>query len=126
MCACVLNGTTMGVYEIANGFFTSTTGWDRKDLRTTFCSAMCSALAMTVTGSPFDRIRTALMNQGDNKQYEGFAHCAAKLAKQDGIASFWRGFVPTSAWPYTARRPTGLLFLPLVRGSPLGTLVLYN
>ena len=67
------------------------------------------------------------MKQGGSKQYEGFTHCAAKLAKQDGIASFWRGFVPTSAaWPYTARRPTGLLFLPLVRGSPLGTLVLYN
>ena len=67
MCAYVLNATTMGVYEIAKGFFTSTTGWDRKDLRTTFCLAMCSALAMTVTGSPFDRIRTALTNQGDSK-----------------------------------------------------------
>ena len=40
------------------------------------------------TGSPFDRIRTALMKQGGSKQYEGFTHCAAKLAKQDGIASF--------------------------------------
>lgn len=92
--ACVLNATKMGVYDIAKGFVTSSTGWDRKDLRTTFCSAMCSGLAMTCTVSPFDRVRTALMNQGDQKLYSGFVDCATKLAAQDGITSFWRGFIP--------------------------------
>ena len=94
MRACVLNATKMGVYDIAKGVVTSSTGWERKDLRTTFCSAMISGFAMTCTVSPFDRIRTALMNQGDKQLYTGFVDCATKLAKNDGPLSFWRGFVP--------------------------------
>jgi hypothetical protein len=49
---------------------------------------------MTCTVSPFDRIRTALMNQGNTKTYNGFFDCAMKLAQKDGFASFWRGFIP--------------------------------
>jgi hypothetical protein len=94
MRACVLNATKMGVYDIAKGVVTSSTGWERKDLRTTFCSAMVSGLAMTCTVSPFDRVRTALMNQGDQKLYSGFLDCGTQLAKRDGPLSFWRGFIP--------------------------------
>lgn len=94
MRACVLNATKMGVYDIAKGIVTSNTGWERKDPRTTFCSAMISGFAMTITVSPFDRVRTALMNQGNQKLYSGFADCAAQLAKNDGPLSFWRGFIP--------------------------------
>jgi len=94
MRACVLNATKMGVYDIAKGVVTEQTGWARKDLKTTFCSAMVSGLAMTCTVSPFDRIRTALMNQGDQKLYTGFVDCGTKLLAQDGPASFWRGFIP--------------------------------
>ena len=94
MRACVLNATKMGVYDIAKGVVTESTGWERKDLRTTFCSAMVSGLAMTCTVSPFDRVRTALMNQGDKQLYTGFVDCATQLAKKDGPLSFWRGFVP--------------------------------
>ena len=90
MRACVLNATKMGVYDIAKGVVTEQTGWARKDLKTTFCSAMVSGLAMTCTVSPFDRIRTALMNQGDQKLYTGFVDCGQKLLAQDGPASFWR------------------------------------
>jgi hypothetical protein len=94
MRACVLNATKMGVYDISKGLVTENTGWARKDLRTTFCSSMVSGFAMTVTVSPFDRIRTALMNQGDKKIYKGFVDCAMTIAKNDGITSFWRGFIP--------------------------------
>lgn len=94
MRACVLNATKMGVYDIAKGVVTESTGWERKDLRTTFCSAMVSGLAMTCTVSPFDRVRTALMNQGKVQQYSGFVDCAGQLAAKDGITSFWRGFIP--------------------------------
>jgi len=94
MRACVLNATKMGVYDMAKGYVTQTTGWSRKDLRTTFCSAMVSGFAMTCTVSPFDRVRTALMNQGNTKQYSGFVDCATQLLKRDGPTSFWRGFIP--------------------------------
>lgn len=91
--ACVLNATKMGVYDMAKGVVTESTGWTRKDLRTTFCSSMVSGFAMTITVSPVDRIRTALMTDKVGK-YNGFVDCATKLAMNDGFASFWRGFVP--------------------------------
>lgn len=92
--ACVLNATKMGVYDIAKGVVTDQTGWNRKDLKTTFCSAMISGFCMTCTVSPFDRIRTALMNQGEQQLYTGFVDCGTQLLKNDGPLSFWRGFIP--------------------------------
>lgn len=50
---------------------------------------------MTCTVSPFDRIRTNLMNQpADKKIYDGFLDCVAKTVKADGVGSLWRGFIP--------------------------------
>lgn len=48
---------------------------------------------MTCTVSPVDRIRTALMTDKTGK-YKGFVDCTVKLATNDGVLSFWRGFVP--------------------------------
>lgn len=93
--ACVLNATKMGVYDISKGYVVAATGWDKKDLATTFCSATLSGFSMTVTVSPFDRIRTALMNQPtDKKIYDGFVDCAVKTVKEGGVQSLWRGFIP--------------------------------
>jgi len=99
MRACVLNATKMGVYDIAKGIVTENTNWKRKDVKTTFCAAMISGFAMTCTVSPFDRVRTALMNdQGTGKDgkklYNGFLDCGKKIAQRDGALSFWRGCVP--------------------------------
>jgi hypothetical protein len=95
MRACVLNATKMGCYDIAKGYVAEATGWNRKDVRTVFCSATLAGFFMTLTVSPFDRIRTALMNQPtDVKLYNGFGDCAAKLIKEGGVTSLWRGFVP--------------------------------
>jgi len=50
---------------------------------------------MTCTVSPFDRIRTSLMNQPpDAKIYNGFVDCVVKTVRSDGITSLWRGFIP--------------------------------
>ena len=50
---------------------------------------------MTATVSPFDRIRTSLMNQPtDKKLYNGFVDCFAQTVRNDGIMSLWRGFIP--------------------------------
>jgi hypothetical protein len=95
MRACVLNATKMGCYDISKGYVAEATGWNRKDVRTVFCSATLAGFFMTLTVSPFDRIRTALMNQPtDVKLYNGFGDCAAKLIKEGGVSSLWRGFIP--------------------------------
>jgi hypothetical protein len=93
--ACVLNATKMGVYDLSKGYVTEYTGWSRKDVRTAFCSSFVAGFFMTCTVSPFDRIRTNLMNQPtDKKIYDGFIDCCTKTIQNDGIASLWRGFIP--------------------------------
>lgn len=95
MRACVLNATKMGIYDISKGYVTDATGWTRKDIRTNFCSATLAGFFMTVTVTPFDRIRTNLMNQPTNARiYSGFGDCLVKTVQQDGIVSLWRGFIP--------------------------------
>jgi len=95
MRACVLNATKMGCYDISKGYIVEATGWERKDMRTVFTSATLAGFFMTLTVSPFDRIRTSLMNQPtDAKLYNGFVDCAAKTIKNDGVLSLWRGFIP--------------------------------
>jgi len=93
--ACVLNATKMGCYDMTKGYVTEMTGWSRKDVKTAFSSAFVAGFFMTVTVSPFDRIRTNLMNQPtDAKLYNGFVDCAVKTVQNDGVTSLWRGFIP--------------------------------
>ena len=93
--ACVLNGTKMAVYDVAKGKVSSAAGWTRKDPRTIFCSATISGFFMTCTVSPFDMIRTKLMNQPtDKKLYNGFVDCFVQIMKKDGPLAFYRGFFP--------------------------------
>jgi hypothetical protein len=95
MRACVLNATKMGCYDISKGYVCNATGWARKDVRTSFCSATLAGFFMTCTVSPFDRIRTALMSQPtDAKLYDGFLDCGSKIIKENGVGSLWRGFIP--------------------------------
>ena len=53
MRACVLNATKMGVYDMAKGNVSSSTGWSRKDPRTAFCSSFIAGFFMTITVSPW-------------------------------------------------------------------------
>ena len=93
--ACVLNATKMGVYDLAKGYVTDATGWSRRDVRTAASSSFVAGFFMTCTVSPFDNIRTRLMNQPtDARLYDGLADCFVKTVRADGVASLWRGFVP--------------------------------
>ena len=50
---------------------------------------------MTCTVSPFDMLRTRLMNQPtDKKLYNGFVDAAVKIMKNEGPGAFYRGFFP--------------------------------
>eukprot|EP00541_Cyclophora_tenuis_P001537 CAMPEP_0116572164 /NCGR_PEP_ID=MMETSP0397-20121206/18014_1 /TAXON_ID=216820 /ORGANISM="Cyclophora tenuis, Strain ECT3854" /LENGTH=299 /DNA_ID=CAMNT_0004100443 /DNA_START=42 /DNA_END=941 /DNA_ORIENTATION=- len=93
--AMVLNGTKMAVYDQAKGYVVAVSGWERKSLLTTFFSAVCAGFFMTCTVSPFDMIRTRLMNQpSDAKIYNNAVDCMVKIATQEGPLTFWRGFLP--------------------------------
>jgi Mitochondrial carrier protein len=95
MRACVLNATKMGVYDVTKGFVVEKTGWQRKDLKTSFSAAAVAGFFMTCTVAPWDMLRTKLMNQPtDQKIYSGFTDCLVKTVKNDGVLSLWRGFIP--------------------------------
>ena len=95
MRACVLSGSKMATYDIAKGYVTGSTGWTRKDPKTVFVSSIFAGFAMTICVSPFDMIRTKLMNQPvDAKIYNGFLDCVVKTVKQEGPLSLYRGFIP--------------------------------
>eukprot|EP00577_Skeletonema_sp_RCC1716_P017634 CAMPEP_0113400810 /NCGR_PEP_ID=MMETSP0013_2-20120614/16334_1 /TAXON_ID=2843 ORGANISM="Skeletonema costatum, Strain 1716" /NCGR_SAMPLE_ID=MMETSP0013_2 /ASSEMBLY_ACC=CAM_ASM_000158 /LENGTH=274 /DNA_ID=CAMNT_0000285929 /DNA_START=131 /DNA_END=952 /DNA_ORIENTATION=- /assembly_acc=CAM_ASM_000158 len=95
MRAITLNATKMGVYDISKGYVVDTTGWQRNSAKTAFCSSFLAGFFMTVTVSPFDRVRTALMNQPtDAKLYDGMTDCLVKTVRNEGILSLWKGFIP--------------------------------
>ncbi|CAJ1953326.1 unnamed protein product [Cylindrotheca closterium] len=93
--AMVLNGTKMACYDQAKGLVVESTGWTRNAPQTTFLSAVAAGFFMTCTVSPFDMVRTRLMNQpSDSKMYNNAVDCMIKIAKNEGPLTFWRGFMP--------------------------------
>jgi hypothetical protein len=93
MRASVLNGTKMACYDEIKGIVVDQTGWNRKDLRVAFFSAVGAGFCMSVTVTPFDMIRTQLMNQPtDKKLYNGFFDCAKKTVQEGGPLALYRGF----------------------------------
>lgn len=93
--AMVLNGTKMACYDQAKLAVVEATGWQKSALQTQFCSAVVAGFAMTCTVSPFDMVRTRLMNQpADKKIYSNAVDCMVKIATQEGPLTFWRGFMP--------------------------------
>jgi len=93
--AMVLNGTKMAVYDQAKGYVVTYTGLSKSSLATQFLSAVTAGFFMTCTVSPFDMIRTRLMNQpSDARIYNNAFDCMMKIAKNEGPLTFWRGFMP--------------------------------
>lgn len=93
--AMVLNGTKMACYDQMKGVIVAMTGLEKTALPTQFLSAVAAGFFMTCTVSPFDMVRTRLMNQpADVKIYNNALDCAVKIATQEGPLTFWRGFMP--------------------------------
>jgi len=93
--AMVLNGTKMACYDQAKGVVVETTGLPKSHLLVQFLSAGAAGFFMTCTVSPFDMIRTRLMNQpADAKIYNNALDCFTKIVKNEGPSTLWRGFIP--------------------------------
>jgi hypothetical protein len=93
--AMVLNGTKMACYDQTKGYVVQYTGWSKSALQTQFFSAVAAGFFMTCTVSPFDMVRTRLMNQpADARIYANALDCMMKIATKEGPLTFWRGFMP--------------------------------
>ncbi|XP_062561207.1 putative mitochondrial transporter UCP3 [Armigeres subalbatus] len=66
------------------------------DIRLHFSSAVVAGLAATVVASPVDVVKTRYMNSPKG-QYQGALDCAIKMARMEGAAAFYKGFVPSFA-----------------------------
>ena len=93
MRASIMNATKMSCYDTCKTFCKSKGFKDGIPLQ--FMSAFTAGFFMTCTVSPFDIIRTRLMNQpSENKIYSGFVDCFMKILKNEGPLGFYKGFIP--------------------------------
>jgi hypothetical protein len=93
--AMVLNGTKMSCYDQAKGIVVETTGLPKSSLVVQFLAATTAGFFMTCTVSPFDMVRTRLMNQpNDARIYNNAVDCFVKIIKNEGVTTLWRGFIP--------------------------------
>jgi len=92
--AMILNATKMSCYDTCKGLCKTKMGFT-DGIPLQFMSAFTAGFFMTCTVSPFDIIRTRLMNQpSDAKLYNGFVDCFMKILKNEGPLGFYKGFIP--------------------------------
>lgn len=94
MRAMVLNGTKMACYDQIKGMIVQS-GLFPSGLLTSFMAAFSAGFFMAITVSPFDMIRTRLMNQPVNARiYSGFVDCCLKIVRSQGPLGLYAGFIP--------------------------------
>jgi hypothetical protein len=90
----ILNATKMACYDTCKQLVKKSLGL-KDGVKLQFMAAFSAGFFMTCTVSPFDIIRTRLMNQpSDAKLYNGFADCFAKILANEGPLGFYKGFLP--------------------------------
>ncbi|XP_040363543.1 probable S-adenosylmethionine carrier 2, chloroplastic isoform X2 [Rosa chinensis] len=63
--------------------------------------AMIGAFAGAITGAittPLDVIKTRLMVQGSENQYQGICDCVRTIMREEGSPAFWKGIGPRVLW----------------------------
>jgi hypothetical protein len=98
MRAMVLNGTKMACYDVIKQKI-SDAGVIPKGLATNFCAAFSAGFFMACTVTPFDMVRTRLMNQpmGADRLYANFVDCVIKVVSKEGPQALYSGFIPVWA-----------------------------
>ncbi len=94
--AMILNATKMSVYDEAKIKVKSIGFQD--GIACQFMSAFTAGFFMAVTVTPFDMVRTRLMNQPvQQKIYSGMIDCFAQIVKKEGPTALYKGFFPVWA-----------------------------
>ena len=92
--AMILNATKMACYDQCKMLVKNNMGI-KEGVKLQFMAAFTAGFFMTITVSPFDIIRTRLMNQPtDVKLYSGFGDCFGQILKNEGPMGFYKGFIP--------------------------------
>lgn len=74
------------------------TGYFTEGIPLHFTASMLSGLITTLASMPIDMAKTRIQNQKKSAdgtlQYKGSIDVMAKVARQEGILSLWKGFTP--------------------------------
>lgn len=95
--AVTLNATKMGVYDITKDILKKHIGL-KAGTNLTFWASVVAGFFMAITVTPFDMLRTRLMNQPkDHKIYANVIDCIFKVIKKEGPVALYKGFIPVWA-----------------------------
>ena len=93
--AMVLNGTKMSCYDQIHLWVSRSGLFPHSALAAQFTAAFGAGFVMALTVTPFDLIRTRLMNQPlQGRQYRGFADCLKQILRREGPIALYTGFIP--------------------------------
>lgn len=104
--AAVINGTGIAVYDQTKRLTNSVLG-TTEGLNARVFGAMLSGLASALVSSPFDVIKTRLMNRElGTTMYKGPIDCLVKTVRAEGVLALYKGFTPA----YTRLAPWQMVF----------------
>ncbi len=89
MRACVLNGTKMACYDQIKEQIVHQ-GFDKSSILTQFISAFGAGFFMAITVTPFDMVRTQMMNGNSS----GFVNSVKTIISTRGPIGLYAGFLP--------------------------------
>jgi hypothetical protein len=97
--AAVINGCGIASYDQTKVVVTSLTGRS-EGLVPQVLGSLVSGLVSALVSTPFDVIKTRMMNQpssGAGRLYSGPIDCAIKTARAEGLLGLYKGFTPAYA-----------------------------
>ena len=94
------SGVQLSTYDRVKALIVESSGGRLKasDIGTHFVASMVSGVVITLAMNPFDVMSTRMYNQkvegGKGVYYSSVVDCGWKIAKSEGLAGFYKGFVP--------------------------------
>ena len=92
--AAVINGCGIASYDHSKQFVLKVTG-ETDSVKARTLGAAVSGLVSACVSSPWDVIKTRLMNQHHGQQhYSGMIDCLVKTVQREGALALYKGFLP--------------------------------
>ncbi|XP_034173499.1 dicarboxylate carrier UCP2 [Osmia lignaria lignaria] len=90
---CIVNVAEIVCYDVIKDFILES-GYLRDGIPCHLSAAVTAGLCTTLAASPVDVVKTRYMNSAPG-EYKGVKECAVRMIKEEGLAAFYKGFVPS-------------------------------
>ncbi|KAJ2391848.1 hypothetical protein H4S02_001113 [Coemansia sp. RSA 2611] len=92
--AMLMTGSQLCSYD---GFkqLLQTTGWFGDGLGLHFSASLLSGFVATTITSPFDVVKTRVMNAGPQSPYRNMAQAMALIVREEGVRALYKGWLPS-------------------------------